>query len=141
MPELSLRQSSVRFERRQKVTNNPVGWFEIYVQDMARAKKFYESVFRVTLEKLNTPSLEMWAFPMQMERMGASGSLVKMEGVPSGGNSILVYFSAEDCAVEAARVAEFGGRIQREKMSIGEYGFIALALDTEGNMFGLHSMQ
>jgi uncharacterized DUF497 family protein len=26
-------------------------------------------------------------------------------------------------------------------VSIGQYGFIALAIDTEGNMFGLHSMQ
>ena len=24
--------------------HNPVGWFEIYVQDMPRARKFYESV-------------------------------------------------------------------------------------------------
>ena len=24
--------------------NNPVGWFEIYVQDMERAKAFYEAV-------------------------------------------------------------------------------------------------
>ena len=33
-----------------------------------------------------------------------------------------------------------GGKIQREKMSIGEYGHIVLAIDTEGNLFGLHSM-
>jgi hypothetical protein len=32
-------------------------------------------------------------------------------------------------------------RMQRDKMSIGQYGFIALAFGTEGNMFGLHSMQ
>ena len=63
-----------------------------------------------------------------------------MEGVPSGGNSTIVYFSCADCAVEAARVAPAGGRVQQEKMSIGEYGFIVLAVDTEGNMFGLHSM-
>ena len=61
--------------------------------------------------------------------------------LPSGGNSTLVYFSCTDCAIEAGRVAAFGGRIQREKMSIGEYGFISLAFDTEGNMFGLHSIQ
>ncbi len=121
--------------------DNPVRWFEIYVQNMARAKPFYESVFHVKLEKLNTPDIEMWAFPMQMERTGASGSLVKMEGVPSGGNSTLVYFACDDCAVEAARVVEFGGRIYRAKFSIGEYGFIALVLDTEENMIGLHSMQ
>jgi predicted enzyme related to lactoylglutathione lyase len=123
------------------MTNNPVGWFEIYVQDIDRAKRFYESVFQLKLERLNSPGLEMWSFPMAMDRFGASGSLVKMEGFPSGGNSTLVYFSCADCAIEAGRVAASGGRIQREKMSIGQYGFIALVFDTEGNMFGLHSMQ
>ena len=121
--------------------NNPVGWFEIYVQDLGRAKMFYESVFQLKLEKLNTPELEIWAFPMDMERWGAGGALVKMDGFPSGGNSVLVYFGCEDCSVEAARAVQSGGRIQREKMSIGEYGFISLVFDTEGNMIGLHSMQ
>jgi predicted enzyme related to lactoylglutathione lyase len=120
---------------------NPVNWFEIYVQDMGRAKSFYESVFQVKLERLNSGELEIWAFPMRMEERGASGALVKMEGFPSGGNSTLVYFHSGDCSVEAARVVKFGGRIQREKMSIGQYGFIALAYDTEGNMFGLHSLK
>src|SRR6267142_7041988 len=96
---------------------NPVNWFEIYVQEMGRAKSFYESVFQVKLERLNNPALEIWAFPMRMDKMGASGALVKMEGFPSGGNSTLVYFHSVDCSVEAARVVKFGGRIQREKMS------------------------
>lgn len=122
------------------MTNNPIVWFEIYVQDMERAKRFYETVLEVQLQKLESPGMEMWAFPMLMDAPGASGSLVRMEGVPSGGNSTLVYFTCADCAVEAARVAGAGGRVQREKMSIGEYGFIALAVDTEGTMFGLHSM-
>ena len=121
--------------------NNPVIWFEIYVQDMERAKRFYESVFQVKLERLNTPDLEIWAFPMKMDKTGASGALVKMEGFPSGRNSTLVYFHSADCSVEAARVVKSGGRIQREKMSIGQYGFITLAFDTEGNMFGLHSKE
>jgi predicted enzyme related to lactoylglutathione lyase len=121
--------------------NNPVGWFEIYVQDVDRAKKFYESVFQVKLEKLNSPEVEMWAFPMDMNASGASGSIIKMAGVSSGGNSTLVYFSCEDCAVEEGRAAQSGGRIQKKKMSIGQYGFISLLFDTEGNMFGLHSMK
>lgn len=122
------------------MTGNPVIWFEIYVQDMERAKKFYETVLQTKLERLNSPELEMWSFPMSMDRVGAGGALVTMAGVPSGGNSTLVYFSCADCATEAGRVAKAGGRIQREKMSIGQYGFIALAIDTEGNMFGLLSM-
>lgn len=119
---------------------NPVGWFEIYVQDMDRAKRFYESVLQIKLEKLSNPDMALLGFPMLMDHTGASGALVKMEGFPSGGNSTLVYFSWIDCAIEESRVAEFGGSIQRGKMSIGEYGFISLVLDSEGNMFGLHSM-
>ena len=122
------------------MTGNPVGWFEIYVQDMARAKQFYESVFQTRLDKLDSAMPELWAFPTAMERYGAGGALVRMDGFPSGGNSTLVYFSCADCTIEAERVVQAGGRIQKPKMSIGQYGFIALAFDTEGNMFGLHSM-
>ena len=120
---------------------NPVGWFEIYVQDTNRAKRFYETVLQSKLERLPGADLEMWAFPMQNGGPGAAGTLVKMDGFPSGGNSTLVYFMCDDCAVEEGRVTSSGGKIQKPKMSIGEYGFISLAIDTEGNMFGLHSMK
>lgn len=123
------------------MSNNPVGWFEIYVQDMSRAKAFYERVFGVQLAKLDNPEIEMWTFPMQAERYGAPGALVRMPGFPAGANSVLVYFSCTDCAVEAARAASSGGKIQKDKFSIGQYGHIALVIDTEGNMIGLHSMQ
>ena len=116
-------------------------WFEIYVQDIDRAKAFYESVFQVTLEHLNNPEVDLWAFPMEMGKWGAGGALVKMEGVSSGGNSTIIYFSCEDCAVESGRIIAAGGKIQREKWSIGEYGFIALAVDSEGNVIGLHSLK
>ena len=119
---------------------NPVGWFEIYVQDMPRARTFYETVLGTTLSALPSPDIEMWAFPMSMEQFGASGALVKAPGVSSGG-STMVYFTCDDCAVEGGRVAAAGGKLHREKMSIGQYGFIALAVDPDGNMFGLHSMQ
>ena len=121
--------------------NNPVGWFEIYVDDMDRAKAFYESVFGVQLSKLENPEVELWGFPMNMDGYGASGALVKMPGFRTGGNSVLVYFSCPDCAAEAAKAAKSGGRIQKEKMAIGQYGFIALVIDTEDNMIGLHSMR
>lgn len=125
--------------------HNPVGWFEIYVQDMPRAKRFYESVLGVELSALESPgdgpSVEMVAFPMQENAPGAAGALVKMDGVEPGGGGVMVYFSCEDCADEAGRVAAAGGSVRQEKFPIGEHGFIALAIDTEGNMFGLHSMK
>lgn len=127
------------------MNRNPVGWFEIYVQDMQRAKQFYETVLGVELTKLESPAeesgLEMLAFPMNMEAGGASGALAKMEGCPSGGMGTLVYFSCEDCAQEASRVEAAGGKIFKPKFSISQYGYISLVVDTEGNMIGLHSMQ
>ncbi len=125
------------------MANNPVVWFEIYVQDMDRAKKFYESVFAVRLAKLDSPipGMELWTFPMQQNGAGATGALVKMEGVPSGGNSTLVYFTCTDCAIEAKKTSLSGGRIFKDKFPIGQCGFIALVIDTDGNMIGLHSMK
>jgi hypothetical protein len=122
---------------------NPVRWFEIYVQDMARARRFYEAVFKVTLQQLNAPGgeLEMWQFPSAREAPGSSGALVNMNGAPSGGLGTIVYFGSEDCAVEEQRVAPAGGKVHRPKMSIGPYGFITLAVDPDGNMFGIHSMK
>jgi len=123
---------------------NPVGWFEIYVDDLARAKMFYESVFNVNLENIGEPndlSIQMLAFPSNMEKYGATGALVKMNPVKAGGGGTLVYFSCDDCAIEAAKAQAAGGLIQRPKMAIGEYGFISLVVDSEGNMIGLHSMQ
>lgn len=123
---------------------NPVGWFEIYVSDLPRAKKFYEAVFAVKLENLPAPAedLEMWMFPGDPERPGATGTIAKMKGAGPGGNpGTIVYFSCEDCAVEESRVARAGGKVIRPKMGIGEYGFISLVHDTEENMIGLHSLK
>ncbi len=125
---------------------NPVVWFEIYVNDLKRAKTFYEQVFDLKLKELPTPGaikneLKMLAFPMELEEPGVSGSLVKMEGFEAGGNSTIVYFSSEDCAIEESRIEEAGGKLLQSKQSLGEYGFMVLASDTEGNMFGINSMK
>ncbi|TBW27928.1 VOC family protein [Gramella sp. KN1008] len=124
---------------------NPVVWFEIYVNDMDRAKAFYKKVFEVEFTQLSDPTaeaLQMWSFPGDMETPGqASGALVKVEGMSAGGNSTIVYFASKDCSIEEARVADAGGKVERSKMSIGEYGFVSIVKDTEGNMIGIHSME
>src|SRR5688572_18013525 len=113
------------------MANNPIIWFEIYVQDLVKAKAFYESVLKISLTKMDSPvpDLEMMGFPSETGAAGASGALCKMKGVPSGGNSTIVYFATEDCAVESARIVPAGGKVKDQKMSIGPYGFIVLAYD------------
>ena len=118
---------------------NPVVWFEIYVNDMDRARRFYESVLDIELTHLPNEGLQMYTFPMSPEGGGSGGALAHHPEVKAGGMSTMVYFSCADCAVEEARVAAAGGELVRSKMGIGENGFVSLARDTEGNMIGLHS--
>lgn len=123
---------------------NPVGWFEINVADMTRAQRFYETVLGCTLEDMqgaDDPTMELKLFPSDMESYGAAGALLKMIDAPVGQNSVLVYFSCDDCAQQESRVVAAGGQVERSKFSIGEHGFIVMAEDTEGNVFGLHSMK
>lgn len=124
---------------------NPVGWFEIYVADIERAKAFYEAVLDITLDSLPVPGeeLRMYAFPGDPESgVGTTGALASMPGgeQPTG-NGTIVYFSCDDCAIEAGRAVPAGGSVMKEKFSIGPYGFVALVNDTEGNVIGLHSMR
>lgn len=125
---------------------NPVVWFEIYVDDIARARKFYEKVLAKALADMpmeGATDYAMATFPMadDMNAPNASGALVWMKDVKAGGNSTVVYFGCEDCAVEESRVVAAGGKIHQPKFAIGEYGFISLCVDTEGNIFGLHSIK
>ena len=126
-------------------TENPVVWFEIYVNDLKRAQKFYEQVFQVQLSELGNPTedaLQMLAFPSDMEsKSKATGALVHMKEMKAGGNSTIVYFASEDCSKEEARAEKAGGEVLRSKMSIGEYGYISLLKDTEDNIIGVHSMK
>lgn len=124
--------------------NNPVGWFEIYVKDVARARAFYEGVLGVKLAALESPDSSvsaMRAFPMEKDAPGATGALVSMQGQQPSGNGTIIYFTCADCAVEAKRVPANGGKIMKDKFAIGQYGFIALASDLDGNVIGLHSMK
>lgn len=123
--------------------NNPVVWFEIYVNDMGRAAKFYEEVLQVSLEDMSDPtdsSVQMKGFPSDMENYGAAGALVKMNEVKPSANGSLVYFGCEDCKVLENRAVENGAEIIQPKVAIGEHGFVTIIKDTEGNSIGFHSM-
>ncbi len=123
--------------------SNAIGWFDIYVNDMDRAVAFYEGVLKQKLERIGDPTSEtqMMSFPADMNAYGASGALVKSNHSRPGPGGTMVYFSVEDCAVEESRVAAAGGKIARPKFSIGEFGWVTLCEDTEGNMFGLSSLK
>lgn len=120
-------------------TENPVCWFDIYVSNLERAKQFYETVFNITLVDLPIEWGKQATFPLNRNGVNATGALVEKENREESGNNTVVYFSSEDCVTEEARVEHAGGKIIRPKMSIGEFGFVTILQDTEGNTIGLHS--
>jgi uncharacterized protein len=122
---------------------NAIGWFDIYVNDMERAVAFYELVLQQKLEEMGDPTGEtqMMSFPGDMASYGASGALVKSAHCSPGMGGTMVYFTVEDCSVEESRVVAAGGKIVRPKFSIGQFGWVTLCEDTEGNRFGVNSMK
>lgn len=120
---------------------NAVGWFEIPVVDMPRAKAFYEHVLDVNLGSMQMGGADMAMFPYTPKAAGCAGCLVKTEGYTPSHSGSVIYFTVQDIEGTLARAASKGGRTIVPKMSIGEHGFIGHFEDTEGNRVALHSQQ
>jgi imidazolonepropionase-like amidohydrolase/predicted enzyme related to lactoylglutathione lyase len=120
---------------------NPVGWFEIPVTDMSRAKAFYEQVLNVKLQPLALGPLEMAMFPMRPGTPGAAGALMKGEAFQPSAKGVQIYFTTPDVDGTLERVQKLAGKVVLAKTRIGPLGFIASFEDSEGNRIGLRSWQ
>lgn len=118
---------------------NPVCWFDIHVSNLEKAKRFYETVLGVQLTNLPPEWGKQATFPFEEQGPNATGALVESENLHSDGNNTIIYFASEDCITEQTRVEEAGGKILKPRMSIGEFGFISLFSDLDGNTIGLYS--
>ena len=117
-----------------------VGWFEIPVSDMDRAKQFYETVFNVEIKDVEFGDVKMGWFPDNNGAYGATGSLIKQNSYIPSKEGTLVYFLSKDVQIELDRVEAAGGKIGLEKTKISdENGFMGVFLDSEGNRVALHS--
>jgi len=118
-----------------------LNWFEIAVADMPRAKGFYETILGTTLFEMSMLGSQMAMFPSDMAN-GVGGSLTLMEGMNPGVGGTLVYLNVEGELDDViSRIEPAGGKILRPRFAIGEHGFIAIFMDTEGNAVGLHSLK
>jgi len=118
---------------------NPVVWFEIPVNDISRAKTFYEQVFGTELSLNEMGPVKMAWFAGDQNTSGASGSLVKAEHSKPSASGTVIYFSVDDLDGTLKKVQSQHGKTVVPKTSIGEHGFYAVFEDTEGNYVGLHS--
>lgn len=117
---------------------NPVNWFEIPVNDMERAKSFYEQVFQIEISVQDMGNFKMGWFPFDPEGTGSTGTLMLAETYVPSYDGTMVYFSVDEINDILPRIKEAGGKIINEKFPIGEHGFCGHFEDSEGNRVALH---
>jgi hypothetical protein len=119
---------------------NALNWFEIYVADFDRARRFYETVLGEPLQPMDGAGGKMALFSCDLDN-GVGGALTKMDGYAPGGGGTLVYLNVEGkLDAVLARTASAGGKVLSGRTAIPPHGFIGIIQDTEGNRVGLHSM-
>ena len=117
-----------------------IGWFEIPVNDMDRAKLFYETVFKIEIKIQDFDGTLMGWFPDNNGVYGATGSLVKQEDYIPSKKGTLVYFMSNNVQIELDSVEAAGGKIYQEKTKISEdHGNMGVFIDSEGNKIAVHS--
>ncbi|WP_108801953.1 VOC family protein [Aquimarina sp. Aq107] len=120
---------------------NPVNWFDINVSNLNNAKNFYETVFNIKLVDFPIEFGKQSGFPFDPKGSNITGALVEKEDFVPNSNNTIIYFESQDCITEESVVEKAGGKIIRPKMPIGEFGFVSILMDIDGNTIGLHSRE
>ena len=132
----------VKFKIMDKQTNS-INWFEIPVNDLSRAKHFYQVAFSIHMEDMNMQGLDMAAFPVDTGNGKISGALVKSDNSEPSMNGVLIYMNADPDMTEVLkRIESVGGKVIMSKTLISpEIGYMANFIDSEGNRIALHSQE
>ncbi|HEY8513511.1 MAG TPA: VOC family protein [Cyclobacteriaceae bacterium] len=121
---------------------NAINWFEIPVNNLERAQKFYETIMDISMIPVEVDTFRMLMFPVDDSR-GVGGALIESPGNynPSLTDGPLIYLNGNpDLQNVLNRVEGAGGKIMVPKTQITpEYGYMAVIQDTEGNRIALHS--
>lgn len=115
---------------------NPVSYFEIPVNDIERASKFYKAIFDFDFEEETIDNNEMALFPFEITKSGISGALAKGEIYKPSKNGVVIYFNTESIDATLKLVKANGGTILYPKTQ-NTYGFVAEFQDSEGNRIAL----
>ncbi|MFZ2522705.1 MAG: VOC family protein [Minisyncoccia bacterium] len=125
--------------------SNRVVHFEIYAQDVERAKKFYSDVFGWEYQKWDFGGQAYWGIltaPKGSTEHGIDGGLLKRPSQdPTGKDPVIGYcctVQVVDIDVTITKIEKAGGTLALAKMAIPGMAWQAYYKDTEGNIFGIH---
>lgn len=114
--------------------------FEIPAENVGKLKKFYSQLFNWKIEKSPGP-VEYWLIEtvpvnekMQTVRPGVNGGMYKKERKDF---KPVNYISVESIDKYVKKLKMLGGKIVVPKQEVPKVGWIAIALDPEGNQFAM----
>jgi hypothetical protein len=121
-----------------------LNWFEIPVQNMDRAQRFYETLLAAPLRReAMGPEVTLAVLPYNPAQDGCGGALMAAgaQAQPSRTGTI-VYLNAGDRLDPALeRLAQAGGQILVPRVDLPDgMGSFVHFEDSEGNRVGLHAM-
>lgn len=123
-----------------EANTNTLNWFEVPAADFDRAKKFYETIFSITMPVMDFEGFKMGMFPADPTDGKLHGCICSVEWYKPSQDGVLVYFNGNpDLQTALDKVEAAGGKILQPKRQIGEFGFMAMFIDSEGNRVALHS--
>ena len=118
-------------------------FFEVPADDLARARKFYGTVFDWKMNEI--PQMHYTQVgTVEADRLGVRGT-PKEPGAINGGmvergdsvKSPVIYISVKNIDEAATTIEKNGGKIIQPRTPVGNFGFAAYFRDTEGNVVGL----
>jgi predicted enzyme related to lactoylglutathione lyase len=120
--------------------SNAINWFELPATNFKRAVEFYSKVLSAELQNVESNGLQMAFLPHSQG--GVGGCVTYGNGNKPQQEGTLVYLNGgDDLSEPLAKVETIGGKVLMPKTPIGENGFMAIILDTEGNRVAFHSMK
>jgi predicted enzyme related to lactoylglutathione lyase len=133
--------------------NNRVVHFEIQVDNLERAMKFYGHVFGWSWQDWSSvtgsPYWGILTAPMEVDgtpskEPGINGGLLKRPcpapKPEQGTNAFVCTIQVENFDETAKKIMDAGGIVAMPKMDLGGMAWQGYFLDTEGNTFGLHQV-
>jgi len=114
--------------------------FEVTASDPKRAQKFYEEVFGWKAQPMPEMNYTVWRTAETDDK-----GMIKKPGAINGGmmkknkdvKSPTIVMNVKDIDESLKHIVKLGGKIIKNKVPVGDMGFMAYFKDTEDNVMGL----
>lgn len=120
--------------------SHSIVWFDLPVANLERATQFYGAILDLELEINSEHGFGMVVLPHKEGEV--AGCLYQAYDFIPNKSDLLIYFNVEGVIKKSIeKVALHGGKVIEAVTQIGQRGYRAIILDSEGNKVALYSKE